>query len=423
MEKNEGFKPKLARDVQIRFFKQDERGRFYIIGRKNKKSYLKVHEVGREIVGMLDGNTSVADIEEALRAKDVEVDLSRFIKLLGEKGFLEDEQALEKQNKTNSLIFHHIPLFKRTDPFLKKIYSVFYKFFRRKVFIFLVLTNLAIFLMFLGALFTGYIQLKDFFFIDNSVFFAVTIYLLLIMPFLVVIHELAHGIVCFHYGGRPQEMGIAFFFFIPVFYMDTTDTWMLNKKQSMMVFLAGPVSTFFIGNFLFVLSILLPTPYISPLRMIAFGSYLVVLMGFNPMVGSDGYYILQALTDFPNLSSHAWRYVSMWCKRVFSLTSIDSYKEYMTSYSRREKSILNIYAPFVFVINVVLICLMGYWGVFFTSEFWKSTLSIIETVPNVPAISIVMWLVQLIYMILIVYFLFTTLKNLMKRSRARENEI
>jgi len=423
MEKDEGFKPKLAGDVQIRFFKKDERGGFYIIGRRNKKSYLKMHEVGREIVEMLDGDTSVADIEKALKRKDVEVDLSRFIKLLGEKGFLENRQASEKKHKTNSLILHHIPLLKRADPFLDKIYSVSYKFFRRKVFLFLVLTNLAIFLMFLAALFTGYIQLKDFFFIDNSVFFAVTVYLLLIMPFLVAIHELAHGIVCFHYGGRPQEMGIAFFFFIPVFYIDTTDTWMLKKKQSIMVFLAGPVSTFFIGNLFFVLSLLLPTLYINPLRMIAFGSYLVVLMGFNPVVGSDGYYILQTLTDFPNLSSHAWSYVSMWCKRVFSSVSMDDYKEYITSYSRREKNILNIYAPFVFVINVVLICLMGYWGVFFANDLWKTTSSIIETVPNIPATTMIIWLIQLVYIILIIYFLFTTLKNLINRSRAKILEI
>jgi len=234
------------------------------------------------------------------------------------------------------------------------------------------------------------------------------------MPFLVAIHELAHAMVCYHYGGRPQEMGVAFFFFIPFFYVDTSDIWMLRKKQSIMVLLAGPISTFFIGNLFFILSFLVPTPYINPLRMAVFGSYLVVLMGFNPVVRSDGYYVLQTLTDFPNLSSHAWGYVSMWCKRIFSLVSTDNYKEYMTSYSRREKSILSIYAPFVSAINIAFICLMGYWGIFFANDFWMNTLWIIGAAPNIPAEKIIIWIVQSVYIAFITYFLAATLKRAMR---------
>lgn len=421
LKENRDFKPRLVKDVQIRFFKRDERGEFYIVSLKNRKSYLKVHNVGRDIVEMLDGNTSIADIEEALKRKDVEVDLSKFIKLLGEKGLLEGQQSLEKQSKTKSLVLHHIPLFKRTEPILNKIYSIFHKFFGREVLLFLVLTNLVIFFMFLVTLFTGYIKLGDLFFIGNSVFFAVTVYLLAIMPFLVVTHELAHGIVCFHYGGRPQEMGIALFFFIPFFYVDTSDVWTLGKKQSTMVFLAGPLSTFSIGNFCFLLSFLLPMPYISILRMVAFGSFLIVLNGFNPVAGSDGYYILQTITDFPNLNLHVREYISTWFKRALSLVSKDHYKEYITSYSRQEKRILEIYAPFTFIINAVFIFVMGYWGIFFANDFWKSTLSIVEAFPNIPIARLLIWLVQSIYIVLIVFFLVTTSKKLIQGLWAKEN--
>lgn len=96
------------------------------------------------------------------------------------------------------------------------------------------------------------------------------------------------------------------------------------------------------------------------MRMVAFGSYLVVLLGFNPLIESDGYYVLQTLIDFPNLVSHARTYTMMWIRNKLRLVSRKDYKEISESYSNREQRILAIYAPIATLINALFIGIMGY---------------------------------------------------------------
>lgn len=410
-EDNRYSKPKTSSNVQVKFFKKDERGDFYIIGIKGRSNYLKIHSAGKEIIEMLDGNTSVADITESLRKKNIEANVPRFIKLLAEEGFLENIPPLKIREKSSSLMIHYIPLLKRTEYILKALYSVFRSLFRKELLVFLTGVNFIILATFLSAMLVGYIDVKEFFFLRSSMASAISIYAFLIMPLLIAIHEFSHALVCFHYGGKPKEMGIALFIFVPFFYSDTTDVWMLDKRQSIMVFLAGPLSTFFIGNLCVVLSFLLPTLYSSLLRMAAFGAYIVVLIGFNPLFESDGYFILQTLTDFPNLISHARNYVLLWLKsKIHRLSGKD--EEQMESYSKHERKILAIYAPSVLLINSVFVGITVYWGAFFAGDYWGLILSVKDTFPSVPIYTLIEFSVQSVFLAFMMIFLISTIKKL-----------
>lgn len=420
MEDFRDAKPKLSADVQIKFLKRDERGDFYIIGKKGKGDYLRIHGVGKEIVEMLDGKTSVADIAENLGKRDIEVDVPRFIALLAKKGIFENIPSSGKQKRENTLMIHYIPLFKRTERFLKVIHTVFRKFFRKKVLLLLAYVNFIILAIYLMTMLTGYLSSREIFFVRNSLASAITIYAFAIMPFLIAIHELSHALVCYHYGGKPQDMGIALFFIIPFFYADTTDTWMMEKKQSIMVFLAGPLSTFFIGNFCVLLSFALPTAYASLLRMIAFGSYLTVLVGFNPLMESDGYFILQTLSDFPNLISHARRFVPTWLKSKLGHLSVED-KEQMESYSKQERRILVFYAPAALLINVVFAVIMGYWGIIFVNDYSRLILSVRETFPNILPYTMIELGMQSMYLAFIILFLVSVAKKI--RSSKHQDKL
>jgi len=415
MEESSDFKPKLSSKAQIRFFKKDERGEFYVIGAKGTGDYLKIHSIGKDIVEMLDGNTTVNDIISTLKSKGVDTDVPRFVTLLANKGLLENVAEPKKHERTSSLLIHYIPLFKNTEQALRLTYSAFHRFFSRKLLSVLIAFNAAMFVVFLLAMLTGYLDVNQVFFLNGSIVSAIGIYALVIMPFLIAIHEFSHALVCFHYGGRPQEMGIALFVFAPFFYADTSDTWMLSKKQSIMVFLAGPLSDFFVGNLFFLISFVLPENFASLMRMVAFGSYLVVLMGFNPLIESDGYYVLQTLIDFPNLVSHARTYPILWIRNKLRLVSREDYKEISESYSNREQRILAIYAPIAALINALFIGIMGYWAVLFTSSYWVMISTVVKTFPNISAASLIAFGIQSFYVAIIVIFCSSLIKRLINR--------
>ncbi|MBU7048229.1 MAG: hypothetical protein HXS54_17485, partial [Theionarchaea archaeon] len=44
---DENFMPKLAEDIEIQFFKSDERGDFFLVRNPRDKRYVKVHESGK----------------------------------------------------------------------------------------------------------------------------------------------------------------------------------------------------------------------------------------------------------------------------------------------------------------------------------------------------------------------------------------
>jgi hypothetical protein len=383
LSENVNFRPKLSNEVQIKFFKKDERGEFYILGVAGKKDYLKIHEVGKEIVELLDGNMTIGEIKEHLKKREIETDVKKFIELLIKKGFIENAPSADKKHqRTNTFLIHYIPLLKKTEHILGKFHSILRNFFHFKLLLLLIMINLAISSVFLLYVALGVIDIKEIFFINDSPGSAITIYLFVIMPLLIATHEFSHALVCFHYGGQPQEMGIGLFVFMPFFYAETTDTWILNKRQSILVFLAGPFSTFFIGNLCFLLSLVSPSPYDDLLRMVAFGAYFLVLLGFNPLLESDGYFILQTLVDFPNLISHARRYVPLWFKEKFGWLSNEE-KEQLESYSRQERKILSFYAPLAFMMTVALIAVMGYWVFLFISHYSRLLWFVKEKYPHI----------------------------------------
>lgn len=405
------FKPKLSSNVRVKFLKKDERGEFYVIGITGRKDHLKIHGIGREIVEMLDGNMSISEIEERLREKEIETDVKRFINLLAEKGFLENRPYSEKKSeRANTALIHYFPLFRKTEPVLNRFYSVSRTFFQRRLLLSLVAINLVVFSSFLLSVALGVVNLTEVFFTNDSFGSTITIYLFVIMPLLVAIHEFSHALVCFHYGGRPQEMGIGLFVFMPFFYADTTDAWMLNKRQSILVFLAGPLSTFFIGNLGFLLSFVLSPPYSELSRMVAFGSYLLVLYGFNPLMETDGYFVLQALSNFPNLISHARRYVPLWFKMKLRRLSAEG-QEQMESYSKQERKILAFYAPLAFLLTAVLVVVMGYWGALFVNYYYRLVLSLREAYPNIAFSSLIDLGLDTLYLVVIIAFLLSAVRN------------
>jgi len=131
-------------------------------------------------------------------------------------------------------------------------------------------------------------------------------YYLLLFPILVV-HEIAHGATLAYYGGlwdvMPGEVGTGLYYFGPMFYVDTSDSWVLPRKMRIMVSLSGPLSTLLIGSLFVFADFLWPS---QTLKMVSFFCFYWILWDFVPLVETDGYYAIMDLTDIPNLREEAF---------------------------------------------------------------------------------------------------------------------
>ena len=131
-------------------------------------------------------------------------------------------------------------------------------------------------------------------------------YYLLLFPVLIV-HEIAHGATLAYYGGlwdvMPGEVGTGLYYFGPMFYVDTSDTWVLPKKMRIMVSLAGPLSTLLAGSLLVLSNLIWPSQIV---KMMGFFCFYWTLWNLVPLIETDGYYAVMDFADIPNLRKEAF---------------------------------------------------------------------------------------------------------------------
>jgi hypothetical protein len=145
-------------------------------------------------------------------------------------------------------------------------------------------------------------QILNQFTLLNSQFLMFLFLVVSIVP-ITLIHEICHGVACIHYGVKPKEMGIGVFYVFPYAYCDTTEAWLLNKKQRMWVSASGPLSTFIIAFSLLLFSGIgaLSTDVQLFAKLLGVSCFLMSLWSLCPFIEGDGYHILMDFLDIPNL--------------------------------------------------------------------------------------------------------------------------
>lgn len=136
-----------------------------------------------------------------------------------------------------------------------------------------------------------------------------------------VIHEFGHGLAAKHRGLEVHEMGVMLMVFMPLFYIDVSDAWMVPRKNERMWITAGGVFIEFIFASVAVWVWLYTDPGL--LNQIAFDTMLsasltTLLFNANPLLRYDGYYFLMDWLEIPNMKAKAAKYVG-WLARTFIL--------------------------------------------------------------------------------------------------------
>lgn len=172
--------------------------------------------------------------------------------------------------------------------------------------------------------------------------------------FIEIAHELAHALSYYNYGGKSAEIGIEFHFFIPFFYTLTPDAvWMETRKQ-IWIFLAGPLTSLFFAEVFTFLTIFENT-FRSVWAAHAFFWHISALVTLTPIIKTDGYFIVQAVTKFPNLLEHGVDTLVKIFKMIFGRISSEEFKEHLSQYSAAEKKVLKLYLPLFPVVTCILI--------------------------------------------------------------------
>ena len=133
-----------------------------------------------------------------------------------------------------------------------------------------------------------------------------------------VLHEFGHGLAAKHRGLEVHEMGIFFMVFMPLFYVETSDAWMLPRRRDRLWITAGGVFIEFLFAGIAVWVWLGTEPGV--VNQIAFNIMLAasvstLLFNANPLLRYDGYYFLMDLVEIPNLRAKSSRFIGHLARR------------------------------------------------------------------------------------------------------------
>lgn len=130
------------------------------------------------------------------------------------------------------------------------------------------------------------------------------LWLLVAWVVLKVIHEMAHGITCRHFGGAVRETGIIFILMAPMAYVDvTSSSGFASRWQRIAVASAGMIAELFVAS-LCVFAWYWTDSKVAQQALantVIMASLTTILFNANPLMRFDGYFILSDLVGVPNL--------------------------------------------------------------------------------------------------------------------------
>lgn len=134
------------------------------------------------------------------------------------------------------------------------------------------------------------------------------------------IHELSHALACKRYGGSVHEMGLRLILLMPVAYVDVSSSWAFrSRRERMHVAAAGVCADFFIAAVAALAWSATDSSVAQHVlsRIIWLCTLTTVLFNLNPLVRSDGYYLLSDICDVPNLSARSRSAIGRLAARFF----------------------------------------------------------------------------------------------------------
>ena len=147
---------------------------------------------------------------------------------------------------------------------------------------------------------------------------AIQTFILLGMDYvLTFIHELGHAIVLVHHGRKVKSAGFMIYFGSPVFFVESSEVLMLDRKERIAQSFAGPYSELIVSGIAAIFIWAFPDAAVSPFLFTwAVINYFVIFMNLIPLLELDGYFILADVIQVPDLRPRSLRFIryDLWRK-------------------------------------------------------------------------------------------------------------
>ena len=141
--------------------------------------------------------------------------------------------------------------------------------------------------------------------------------LLALAFFLTFMHELGHSVVISHYDRKVKSAGFLIYFGSPAFFVEATDSLMLERRQRILQASAGPLTELVIAGVASLVIFAFPDgPLSSLLYKFALLNYIVIFLNLVPLLELDGYWILSDLIQVPDLRPRSLEFIQhdLWHK-------------------------------------------------------------------------------------------------------------
>jgi CRP-like cAMP-binding protein/Zn-dependent protease len=141
--------------------------------------------------------------------------------------------------------------------------------------------------------------------------------LLALAFFLTFMHELGHSVVISHYDRKVKSAGFLIYFGSPAFFVEATDSLMLERRQRILQASAGPFAELIIAGAAALAIFAFPGgPLANLLYKFALLNYIVIFLNLVPLLELDGYWILSDLIQVPDLRPRSLQFIQhdLWHK-------------------------------------------------------------------------------------------------------------
>ncbi len=357
--------PKLRKDIKFYNNGIDSNNKnCWVIYDPISDKYFHINSEAYAIIGHLKAGVKISSVLESLNLINIECDyqkLNQIIFFLSKNSlFFNDKLDSDKkyseelaQSKKglgmkvlSGYLFLKIELWNPNN-FLKKTTKYIDYIFNKKIICFLILLAAFGFLL----LIPNYNRLTaDIFNSFNATGFLFYFITIIAIKF---IHEFSHAYTATHYKTNVKAMGIAFIFFMPRLFVDTTDSWRLcDNRKRMKIAFAGILSEFIIGGIAVILWAYSADGFIKFISYYLFSVSIIntVLFNGNPFMRFDGYYVMSDLCRITNLQQRAFGFLKVFYQEFFFGIKNDS----LEKNNLKTKNILFFYGLSTFIYRIFL---------------------------------------------------------------------
>jgi len=285
-----------------------DNGEFIILNQKEFGYQLKLKKDFKQFLSVMDGSRTIEQLQNEYKAyfgRTISLEaLEQFIReRLCKSGFIEGNEKLKARNSKSFIKAKLIIL--KTE-ILEKIHNRHINLIFEAKF-------------FYSLLFCLFIVNLILFVIHKNIYVNTKSWLVILILFVChLFHEVGHAMAAKSKQSSPGNIGFGFYFILPVFFVDLSDTWNISKKDRIIINLSGILFDYIIGFTFGMVFFITNNNLFLVIQIILFTK---TFYNLNPIIRSDAYWVIADYLDKPNLNDNSSSEVRDFFRKIFHFTS------------------------------------------------------------------------------------------------------